>query len=66
MAHEFRGTGRRSLTIVVCVNDTETSNIWSDGDTITGNFEIVVQYVRKNSEIFLLENRIFGLMPTGS
>src|SRR3989338_1273107 len=48
--HEFRGTGRRPVTVSACINyadDEPGLNTWCKGDMITANFEILVQYVRR-------------------
>ena len=45
--HDFRGTGRRTLSITACVNETVSGSTWCNGEMISGTYEILVQYVRK-------------------
>jgi hypothetical protein len=45
--HEFRGTGRRTVTVTACVDDVGGGTSWCNGYTISNSFEILVQYVRK-------------------
>jgi len=50
--HEFRGTGRRRVTVSACIESVVPYNssnlVWCQGDIITAEFEFIVQYVRRS------------------